>query len=286
MGLNYVFDLNRVTNLETRATNVETKSNANETALENKADKTGNEFAGNVTVKGTFNSLVQSSPIANSIWYGLMKDPTTYSFAMGRFHAGLDDIELRAYTDQMIIRTGRSVGAVNANFTIITNDANTPGIPQNIILQPKGILVINPGVNPGNGFNVGLWGNGMPYIQSQNTVISNTSLKFGSGSIQARTADDTAFSAFAGSAFTVGSERAYKTEIEEYNENALEMVKATPIRKYKFIGDEEERERIGLIRDESPNRITTDDKVDLYSMVSLLWKSVQELTKKVEELSL
>ena len=288
MALNTIFDLNRVTNLETRATNLETQQETNITDIASKINNSGaNTIAGTLNVTGSINSLIQTAPIGTSIWSGIMKDAWTYSYALGRFTAGSDKIELRSYFDDMTIRTGRSATATSANFTIITNDANVAGIPQNIVLNPKGILVINPGVYPGNGFNMGLSATGsFPYIQSQNTTISDTQLKFASNGIHSKNGADSAFMAFFGSAFNIGSEREYKTDIEEYNDNALDQVKETPIRKYKYKGDPDDRERIGLIRDESPGSITNKDTVDLYSMVSVLWKSVQELAAKVEELSI
>jgi len=283
MGLNTIFDLNRVTNLETRATNVETQQSINTVDIATKINNSGaNTIAGTLNVTGGINSLIQTAPIGTSLWSGIMKDAWTYSYALGRFTAGSDKIELRSYFDDMTIRTGRSASATSANFTIITNDANVAGIPQNIILNPKGILVINPGSYPRNGLNIGLTATGsFPYVQSQNTTISNTSLKFASNGVHSKTADDSAFMAMFASAFNIGSERAYKTDIEEYNDNALDQVKTTPIRKYKYKGDPEERERLGLIRDESPGSITNNDTVDIYSMVSMLWKSVQELAAKV-----
>lgn len=77
-------------------------------------------------------------------------------------------------------------------------------------------------------------------------------------------------------------------------ENALEEVKNTDIYKYnlKFQNDREKK-HIGFVIGENykySKMITAIDKdgkeigVDTYSMLSVLWKAVQELAQKVEEL--
>jgi hypothetical protein len=84
------------------------------------------------------NSLVQTQPITNTIWYGIMKDASTYSFAMGRFSANSDNIDLRAYFGNLTIMTGRSTGATTADITIQTNQSNATGVTsQNIHIMPN-----------------------------------------------------------------------------------------------------------------------------------------------------
>lgn len=73
-------------------------------------------------------------------------------------------------------------------------------------------------------------------------------------------------------------------------ENALDIVKDVDIYKYNFVKDnDDEKKHIGfVIGDEFKYReeITSkrNDGVDIYSMVSVLWKAVQEQQKEIEEL--
>lgn len=282
MALNQTFDL-------TRITNVETTQQQNSTALTQRVDKTLTNKQGipNIDVTGTSNALTMTQGVANAQWFGLMDTPNTYDFAMGRFNANSHGIELRAYQDSMTIRTGRKSGCVSADFTIITNDQVTAGVNQNINFLSRGLIKLcpnNSGLNT-NGFNVQLLSNGMPSFQSINTAISDTMLKFGAGVIQAKNNADTVFIPFNASAFNVVSERSYKEDIEECKESVLQKILKTPVRLYKLKGDKNKTKRMGLIRDESPEQIQDSETVDLYQMTTMLWKAVQELTVKVEELS-
>lgn len=83
--------------------------------------------------------------------------------------------------------------------------------------------------------------------------------------------------------FITSSERKYKSEINEFNDDALELVNGLNIRRYIKNSEDE----IGVIADEADERILdkTNTGVDLYSFVSVVAKAVQELSNKVEELS-
>jgi hypothetical protein len=281
MALNQTFDLNRITD-------VENTQQQNSTALTNRLDKTNNAKQGipNIDVTGTANCLTMTQAVANSTWFGLMDTPSTYDYAMGRFNANSHSVELRAYQDVLTIRTGRKAGCVNADLNIITNDQATAGVSQDINLLSRGTVRLCPdnGGLKTNGFNVILLTNGMPCIQSINTAISDTMLKFGAGVIQAKNNADTVFIPFNASAFNVVSERSYKEEIEECKESVLQKILKTPVRLYKLKGDKTKTKRMGLIRDESPEQIQDSETVDLYQMTTMLWKAVQELTAKIERL--
>lgn len=282
MALNQTFDLNRITD-------VENTQQANSTALTNRIDKTLTAKQGipNIDITGASNSLTMTQGVANAQWFGLMDTPSTYDYAMGRFGANSHAVELRAYQDTLTIRTGRKSGCTNADLNIITNDQVTAGVSQDINLMPRGVVRLCPNNSAlkTNGFNVLLLSNGMPSIQSINTAISDTMLKFGAGVIQAKNNADTVFIPFNASAFNVVSERSYKEDIEECKESVLSKIMKTPVRLYKLKGDKTKTKRMGLIRDESPEQIQDSETVDLYQMTTMLWKAVQELTAKVEELS-
>lgn len=103
----------------------------------------------------------------------------------------------------------------------------------------------------------------------------------------------------------VTSDRKKKTNIKKLTGRALDKVKGSPVYRYKLKKEMEpdgnsikakaktlisDKESIGLIYDEAPEEIRResakgDKAIDLYGMASILWKSVQELNDKVENLS-
>ena len=91
------------------------------------------------------------------------------------------------------------------------------------------------------------------------------------------------------SSFDVSSSREFKKAIEDYADNATDLINSAPVRSYYLNDDVEglDIKRIGLIVQEAPLEVINPDggkTIDIYSMASLLWKSVQELSAKVEAL--
>ena len=290
LALNQTFDLNRIKNLETGNTTINQKLTDHDNALAAKLEKfVGGDVAGQIKANAANNGLIQVQPLTQTVWNGIMTDVNNYSYALGRFAANSNKIEFRAYVDDFTIRTGRKVGATSANLIFITNDQVNAGIQQDIKFLSRGAVKICPN-NGGldtNGINAFLNAAGMPVLQSINTGISNTSLKFASTQLQARDAADANYIAIGASGFAVQSERRAKNSIELCSDSVLEKVKDTPVRKYHLNTDEPNQDkRIGLVLDEVPAELVHDEHtLDLYSMTTMLWKAVQELTAKVEELT-
>lgn len=105
------------------------------------------------------------------------------------------------------------------------------------------------------------------------------------------------------SAFNVNSQRDSKTDIVADTSDALSMVKGTTVYDYHLlselvqldaegnvIGENDPakvKKRKGLILDEAPTSIvSTEGGIDLYAMCSMLWKSVQQLSAKIDNLDL
>lgn len=88
---------------------------------------------------------------------------------------------------------------------------------------------------------------------------------------------------------TQTSKEEYKKNFEKL-ENALDIVKGTDIYKYNLKSEKEtDKKHIGFVIGDKFNyrkEITSkeNDGVDIYSMVSVLWKAVQEQQKEIEEL--
>ena len=85
----------------------------------------------------------------------------------------------------------------------------------------------------------------------------------------------------------VSSDRARKRDIELYSTDALQEVCSTPVYAYHLDTDkDEELKRIGIIMQEAPlDAIDLTGKgVDLYQMVTMLWKATQQQQEMIEEL--
>ncbi len=83
------------------------------------------------------------------------------------------------------------------------------------------------------------------------------------------------------------SERGAKKRIKKVEGRYLDRVKSANTYEYLYKDEDESRkQRLGLIVDEVPDEIKTEqgDAVDIYAMTSYLWKAVQELSEQVEYL--
>lgn len=127
---------------------------------------------------------------------------------------------------------------------------------------------------------------------NNNRIVSGAAiLKFltSSAQIQSRTSDDSAYGVFAASAFTVASTRDSKTNIEP-TRFGLETILNTPVYDYKLryevenYGDENARIKTGLIWEEAPENLREDETIDLYSMIGIAWRAIQELAEEVNNI--
>ena len=83
------------------------------------------------------------------------------------------------------------------------------------------------------------------------------------------------------------SSRDKKKNIEDYTESALSEICSTPIRQYHLKTDlDKELKRIGVILQEAPlNAIDLGGEgVDLYQMITMSWKAIQELKEEINNL--
>lgn len=77
----------------------------------------------------------------------------------------------------------------------------------------------------------------------------------------------------------------YKNVIGEFEANALDKIMGAKVYNYILKGDQTNSKRIGLIIEKgAPKEVVDDDTVDNYSMISMLWKGIQELTEEVNAL--
>ena len=83
----------------------------------------------------------------------------------------------------------------------------------------------------------------------------------------------------------VTSDREKKENIRAVGASALDMVNGAKTYEYNLKG--EAKKRVGIMYDEAPECIRSDGKtkaVDLYGMTALLWKAVQELEQKIDNM--
>lgn len=77
----------------------------------------------------------------------------------------------------------------------------------------------------------------------------------------------------------------YKNVIGEFQTNALDKIMGAKVYNYTLKGDPSNSKRIGLIIEKgAPREVVDGDTVDNYSMISMLWKGVQELTEELNTL--
>lgn len=83
----------------------------------------------------------------------------------------------------------------------------------------------------------------------------------------------------------VTSDRGKKENIKAVGASALDMVHRAKTYEYNLKG--EAKKRMGIMYDEAPECIRSDGDtkaVDLYGMTALLWKAVQELEQKIDDM--
>lgn len=92
---------------------------------------------------------------------------------------------------------------------------------------------------------------------------------------------------FNGNLITASSSEKYKSDIQPYTDSALDLVNSSVIYSYKYKHDGDNAlTKYGLVIErECPTEIVDNsgDAISLYSMCSILWKAVQELSKKLSE---
>lgn len=140
------------------------------------------------------------------------------------------------------------------------------------------------------------------YYQSNGVLVDEEKVEFAVGGYSRASIESNG--AYFGNIYSNGilvtSDRKKKSNISRYSNSALDQVKSSAVYQYRLLTQEKTKkgrtktkanqfESIGILFDEAPSEIRrTDSKgnntVDLYGMVSILWKAVQELSEKIERL--
>jgi hypothetical protein len=83
------------------------------------------------------------------------------------------------------------------------------------------------------------------------------------------------------------SKEEWKEDIQEFVKSGLDIINGSKPKTYKYKNTNAKETKIGLIAEEAPDDILTINKdgVDLYSMLTVSWKAIQELSAQVEYLT-
>ncbi|MBE7117270.1 hypothetical protein FT641_27240 [Bacillus paranthracis] len=120
----------------------------------------------------------------------------------------------------------------------------------------------------------------------------NANFKYWKGGnyFECKNGADSGFVQLYASAFNIASSLVWKTDIENYEKSALDVIAKADVMTYKYKSDVEESENpqthIGIIAEYAPEEIQSKDGrgIDSYAMASLAWKAIQELSEKINEL--
>lgn len=176
------------------------------------------------------------------------------------------------YTDNVYSRTGTQV--VTSNLRIEPGDGYVEfGSGNGVIRVAEGDnhLYLQTGTSEGN----------------TSSEVRCTLYKSGSSYANLRAYNLCAQNAVYAAGVNVSSDRDRKRDIELYSTDALHEVCTTPVYSYHLDTDkDEELKRIGIIMQEAPvDAIDISGKgVDLYQMVTMLWRAVQQQQEIINDL--
>lgn len=269
---------------------------------------------GNIIKTGRIQGLTEGGPyfdllanngkgeLAASVLRGVEDGSTTTAriglgtYIEGTTYEGLDVSTTSGGGGGMTLAIDREQG----DYTL-SNDA-TLSSGGNLTIRSQAVST-----NPGGNNSIQMFGNsstgeGTIWIQRGNRSGSEsifladntaTNIYSESGKIQfvtggyARASIESDGSARFGDLYTNGtlvtSDREKKKNIKAIRKSALDMVKQA--KAYEYTLKEDEKKRIGIMYDEAPACIRSDGErkaVDLYGMITLLWKAVQELSQKID----
>lgn len=134
--------------------------------------------------------------------------------------------------------------------------------------------------NAGTGLGIRFYGNQILAIDEAVSTGNLYLSPYASGQVQVVNRDRNGFQDIKASNFVSSSERKYKSDIKSFDEDALAIVNNTKIRQYI----KNDKSEIGVIADEAPEKLLTEDGkgINMYDMIAVLYKAVQELNEKVE----
>ena len=242
-----------------------------------------------------------------------------HNSSSGKYLQLKDDGEL-TYSGSIIHHSGNS-SVLNPTFAGATING-TVEVNESVISRRSGYQFRARPTAEGNGAFVSFETSegvrkcsvGSPNSNYNMHVASETgSINLRGTHVNCKTGDDSAYAEIRASKFTVSSEAKWKEEISALNYNAMDIINQTVVYEYELKTNTNMRDigkkAIGLVIDyETPEEIITeteilddneysegeefipgkvkqiDKGIDLYAMVSLAWKALQEKDQEIKEL--
>lgn len=189
----------------------------------------------------------------------------------------------------------------NAGISITGGDINIAGTGGNIIVgataanaAPQYIRIANwSTVSTGSAQFIAGWQGTQYWGLGTDAATGDLNVKLGntsnSGTWQSTKINLVVTGNITCTALTQTSDQNLKTNITPYADGALAKVNAVKVNQYQYIADLEELGTAapiytGLIAQEAPPETVTSSATEivLYSMASVLWKAVQELSAELD----
>ncbi|MGD2278200.1 phage tail spike protein [Bacillus wiedmannii] len=174
-------------------------------------------------------------------------------------------------------------------------------------------FLIPVGKNAGGATEIHSHGSGLDYLHNGYRFMSfwgdatNRVIRFGDGGqfkyqkaqgrFEFRSFDDGGWANAAAGTFTSASSFKWKTDINNYYGNATDIITNSDIMTYKMKPSEKSETNeiidistlpthIGLIAEYAPKEVQSEDGagIDLYAMISVAWKAIQELNVQINEI--
>lgn len=120
------------------------------------------------------------------------------------------------------------------------------------------------------------WGSAIVCVRGNANGSTSATLELGSSSMW-----------WNGNLVTTDSSEKFKTNIASYNAAALDLINASKLYSYRYIGENGipiGKTKYGLVIErECPEEVVDNsgDSIALYSMTSIAWKAIQELSEKI-----
>lgn len=192
--------------------------------------------------------------------FGNMSLGASNTFYTNKLQSGSQPLKIQSSTNEVLF--------MNSNGTWIK-------IADNLIQNPTGEGNLFLSAGDGGGF-LGLKSptNGMRmYIGADGLRVANL--------------DFNGYVPVFASEFTNMSKRELKKNIVPFEANAETIINGAMVRNFQFKTESDtELPHVGLIVDEAPLEVINPkgDGIDLYAMIAIAWKSIQELSAKVADL--
>lgn len=177
---------------------------------------------------------------------------------------------------------------LNAEFNNILNEVNRVQGENGNVKYGTSNTEITKGYFEQNSYNVGTYGDTHKFQQffDSNTRTLNLNARKKDDNVKSTLVFDV-YGVIKANGVTLTSLREKKKDIVPFEKSALDIIESAQVREFKYLDEtSEDNTHIGLIVDESPQEVVSNDGqgVDSYDMVSISWKAIQEMNATIKAL--